>query len=439
MQALNMIFYTGIVLGVLVFIHELGHFLAAKFCGMRVDRFSIGFPPRAFGKKIGDTDYCVSWIPLGGYVKIAGMVDESFDTEFMNREPQPWEFRAKPMWARMFVICAGVIMNILLAIVIFWGIHYSKGRDTVETTEIGYVAEQSAAKKAGLLAGDKILSVNGTPTTHWEELQNVLYIDNMGDDLTININRNGKEQSVFIPHSYMPTLSEEASIGISIAHTVSIINSVELGMPAEKLGLLPADTLLTFNSKPVTSRQEIITYIKSHADSNIALEWKRGSEIMKGTTRVSKEGRIGISIGVAYTGPIKHIQFTVWEAFSEGINEVGRSVRLFYLTISKIFVGKAKVKDSFGGPLTIAKFASQSAELGMVTFLIFMAQLSMTLAIMNILPIPALDGGHLVMLIYEKVSRREIPNKIKLGIQQAGFILLLAFMAFVIYNDFTRF
>src|SRR5512136_2637880 len=128
------LFYFLVVIGILVLVHELGHFLAAKLCGMRVDRFSIGFPPRAFGKQFGETDYCVSWIPIGGYVKIAGMIDESFDTEFLQSEPQPWEFRAKPIWQKVIVLSAGVIMNILLAIAIFWGINVVQGKTVRDTT-----------------------------------------------------------------------------------------------------------------------------------------------------------------------------------------------------------------------------------------------------------------------------------------------------------------
>src|SRR5574341_1271131 len=167
MAVLNSIFYFVVTIGILVFIHELGHFLAAKFFGMRVDRFSIGFPPRAFGKKIGETDYCVSWIPIGGYVKIAGMVDESFDTQFIEQEPQPWEFRAKPIWQRMIVISAGVVMNILLAVFVFWGIIYNQGKVTRPTTEVGYVAPESPAAKAGIRVGDKILRSE----EHTSELQ----------------------------------------------------------------------------------------------------------------------------------------------------------------------------------------------------------------------------------------------------------------------------
>src|SRR5512143_40246 len=145
MEVISQIFYFIIIIGVLVLVHELGHFLAAKLFRMRVERFSIGFPPRAFGRKIGDTDYCVSWLPIGGYVKIAGMVDESLDLEHLNTPPQPWEYRAKPVWQRVIVISAGVIMNILLALAIFWGINLFKGKQFYAVTEIGYVAANSPA------------------------------------------------------------------------------------------------------------------------------------------------------------------------------------------------------------------------------------------------------------------------------------------------------
>src|SRR5512142_494343 len=176
------IFYFILTLGVLVLVHELGHFLAAKLFKMRVERFSIGFPPRAFGKQIGETDYCISWIPIGGYVKIAGMIDESFDTDYLEKSPEPWEFRAKPIWQRMIVISAGVIMNILLAIVIFWGINYFQGTIVRETTQVGYVMEGSPAAYAGLEAGDKIVAVNGQKITNWDQILSEIYLQAMGGD-----------------------------------------------------------------------------------------------------------------------------------------------------------------------------------------------------------------------------------------------------------------
>lgn len=437
MHILNMILYTMITLGVLIFIHELGHFLAAKLLGMRVDRFSIGFPPRAFGKKIGDTDYCVSWIPIGGYVKIAGMVDESMDTEFANKEPQPWEYRSKPIWARMTVISAGVIMNILLAVLIFSSIHYVQGSSIAETTEIGYVVEGSFFEKAGLVEGDKILSVNGKSITHWDEILPLIYIENLGNNITLNVERQGQHVQVYIPAKSIPSPSQSQA-GIMVAHTVAIIEGVELNMPASEMGLMVGDTIIAVNNIQV-NQPKVIKLIKANAGKQITMTLKRGSEILTSTTTVTEEGRIGIRIGSRYLGHSRKIEYSIVGATGEGLKDIKESVNLFYLTISKIFSGKTSVKESLGGPIAIAQLATQSAEYGFFMFIWFMAQLSMSLAIINILPIPALDGGHLIMLFFEKIFRREIPHKVKIAIQQTGLILLLAFMAFIIYNDISRF
>ena len=226
MPVLNNIFYFVITIGILVFVHELGHFLAAKFFGMRVDRFSIGFPPRAFGRKIGETDYCVSWIPIGGYVKIAGMIDESFDTDFADQEPQPWEFRSKPIWQRMIVISAGVTMNILLAVAIFWGIIYTQGKITRPVTEIGHVTSESPAAKAGLKAGDKILAINGHDVNRWEEIESLIYAETLGQDLTMDFTRKNESITLFIRRSDLPDIADER-FGILPAGVVPVVSRVE--------------------------------------------------------------------------------------------------------------------------------------------------------------------------------------------------------------------
>lgn len=441
MQVVNMVLYTAITLGVLIFIHELGHFLAAKLTGMRVDRFSIGFPPRAFGKVIGDTDYCISWVPLGGYVKIAGMVDETMDVAFAGTPPQPWEFRARPMWARMLVISAGVIMNVILAFTIFWSLQYSRGRVTIETTEIGFVADSSTAKTAGLRAGDIIRSINGAAVTSWDQIQTAIHIDNMGHDITMDVERQGSRTTISIPRSTIASPAEtgEDRFGIVPAHMAAVIEGVELGMPAEASGLTAGDTLTSVDGAAVSNSQQVVSTIRRSAGKTIALQWKRGKEILSAPTTVSKEGRIGIRIGSSYTGPSKILRYSIIESFSMAVGEVVQSVYLHYFTVKNIVVGRTSFRESMGGPIKIAQFATQSAEYGLASFLWFMANLSMSLAILNILPIPALDGGHLVMLLYEKIFRREIPHKVKIIIQQAGFAILLALMAFVIYNDISGF
>jgi regulator of sigma E protease len=437
MSLISTIFYTAIMIGALVFIHEFGHFITAKLTGMRVDRFSLGFPPRAFGKKIGDTDYCISWIPVGGYVKIAGMIDESMDTEYLKAEPQPWEFRSKPVWSKILVISAGVIMNLLLAFTIFWGIHIIRGTNIAETTEIGYVFPESPFAKAGLREGDRIQTVNGKKVTRWLDVQNEIYIEGLGDNIVMDIERNGRQEQVTIPAG-MISAPSDTSPGMLVAHTSTVIETLDQQMPAYSMGLRSGDTLLTVNDTTI-NQMKAIAIIRGNAGKNITATWKRGNDTLSGTTTVTDKGRIGIQIKSVYTGPSTYVRYSIFEAFGEAVADIGQSVHLIYLTFHKIFTGKASVKDSLGGPIAIAQLTTQTVEIGIIPFLWFMAQLSISLALLNILPIPALDGGHLVIIIYEKLFKREIPQKVKIVIQQVGFILLLAFMAFVIYNDLTRF
>lgn len=438
MQFLETIFYFVVTLGVLVFVHELGHFLAAKLCGMRVDRFSIGFPPRAFGKQIGDTDYCVSWIPIGGYVKIAGMIDESFDTEHLSSPPQDWEYRSKPIWQRMFVISAGVIMNILLAVAIFWGINYVQGKTIRETNEVGYVATGSPAETGGLRSGDRILRINGTTIEHWDMIFSLVYIENIGEDLRFHVLRGGEEIDLGIPRSLIPE-PNEIMFGIAPSNTELVVSAVEPGKPAEKLGLKPLDVILSLNGVPVGYDQGLRETVSGSAGKELVVEWRRGEQVMSGTTVPTDDGKIGIAFGARYVGPMRKVDYGLFEAFPEGVKDIVSATGLFVLQMKQIITGKVAVSQSVGGPIKIAQMATQTAELGLITYLGFMALLSISLAILNILPIPALDGGHLVFLIYEGVFRREIPVNIKMGIQKFGFALLLAFMAFVVYNDIISF
>ncbi|MDH3251306.1 MAG: RIP metalloprotease RseP [Ignavibacteria bacterium] len=438
MEFLEVAFYFIVTLGVLVFVHELGHFLAAKATGMRVDRFSIGFPPRAFGKKIGDTDYCVSWIPIGGYVKIAGMIDESFDTDHLNSPPQPWEFRSKPVWQRTIVISAGVIMNILLAVFIFWGINYAQGKIIRETTEIGYVAEESPAEVAGLQSGDKILRINGSPVEKWSDILNLIYIENLGDDINFVILRNGVELQKQLSRSSIPEPTE-ISFGVVPAQTEIVVNAVEPGKPAEKVGLKPMDVIVSLNGTPIRFDSKIKDIIQGNAGRPIEIQWKRNGELISGTITPTQDGLIGIGYGARYIGPTTRMEYTLFEAFPEGVKDLVSMSGLFARQLWQLITGKAAFSQSVGGPIKIAQMATQSAELGLVSYFGFMALLSISLALLNILPFPALDGGHLVFLVYEAIFRREIPVKIRMALQQAGLFLLLAFMVFVVINDIINF
>jgi regulator of sigma E protease len=437
MQVPLTIFYFLITIGILVLVHELGHFLAAKFFGMRVDRFSIGFPPRAFGKKIGETDYCVSWIPIGGYVKIAGMIDESFDTEYLNEEPKPWEFRSKPIWQRLIVICAGVAMNILLAVLIFWGLIVYQGKSVRPVTEIGYVIPESPAAKVGLRVGDKIQNISGTPVTHWEEIENLVYTDALSGNLSFNIVRGGQPAVITVPRPLTSEILEDR-FGMFPKGQLAHVSTVDAGKPAAEAGIAPGDLITKINGKPI-AYAELQESIKGNAGKRISVTLRRDDETKEVSLTPTAEGKIGVGFIPYYDGPVQVVRYSIFSALPEGIKDAWVMNWINLKSIFQILIGNVSFSKSVAGPITIAKFATRSAESGIVSFLGFMALLSINLALLNLFPFPALDGGHAVFLVYEGIFRREIPNKVKIALQQVGFLLLLVFMAFVLYNDIVRF
>ncbi|HTO95072.1 MAG TPA: RIP metalloprotease RseP [Bacteroidota bacterium] len=436
MQFLKTVLDFAITLGVLVFVHELGHFLAAKLCGMRVDRFSIGFPPRAFGKKIGETDYCVSWLPIGGYVKIAGMVDESMDVEFVNRPPEPWEFRSRPIWQRTVVLSAGVVMNLILALVIFWGVHYAAGRTLRETTYVAYVAEGSPAQRAGFLAGDSILSVDNRAVVAWEPMLDAL--EEGEGSAAVALRRTGRDTVLSVERKPLRDAGSTGS-GLVPAGTEIAVGPPEPGKPAERLGLKAQDVLIAINGTPIRDLQTVLRIVRQNAGNEITIEWRRGTEIMSGRTVPTSDGHIGIPIGESYSGPRVHISYSLAGALPAGARYMVFVTVSFAEQMWQLVTGKVSFAQSVGGPIKIAQLASQSSDLGLLTYLSFMALLSINLAIINILPFPALDGGHIAFLVYEAIFRREVPVQVKLGLQKVGIVVLLAFMAFVVVNDIIHF
>jgi len=350
---------TIIILSVLVFIHEFGHFITAKLSGMRVERFSIGYPPRMVGKKIGETDYCISWIPFGGYVKISGMVDESLDKESMEKEPGPREFRSKPWISKFLVISAGSLMNILFAFIVFLTLPFITGVPDQYSSEpiVGEVIEGRPAAKAGLQSGDKIVSIDDTNIESWNQLTDIVYASS-GKELLFTYVRNDSTHSVHIT-------------------------------PVEEKVL-------------VNEQGDIKT--------------------------------VGL-IGIGRKVTMRSIGF--FEGIGVGVHNAFMITKLFGISIYKLITGQQSIK-TLGGPIAISKMAGESARGGLLTFFQFMALLSLNLGILNLLPIPVLDGGHLVYLIIEGIIGKEIPAKVKLVIQQIGMVLILALMIFVIYNDLFR-
>jgi len=441
-----------ILVGILVFVHEMGHFLAARWCGVRTDVFAIGMGPRLFGwnRKTGfslgklpedldlegGTDYRLSAFPIGGYVKIVGMVDESMDTTFVAHKPEPWEFRSKNTLQKAFIISAGVIMNFLLAIVVFTALNFTEGKTMAATTTVGLLPESNPAAAAGLHEGDKITAVNGDPVRYFQDITRAIYIDHASEDVTLSVERDGMPMTVTFPRTSIPDQSSAQPVIPYSEHHYVVVSAILEKSPAEKAGLKVNDMIREVNGVRVASAEDLTAQIAQRMEDKepVTLTVIRDGHSRFVPVEPDENAKIGTGI-TAYHGSIAQIDYSFTEAISGGFNETLTITGGTFDLVKKLVMGEANLKKSVGGPLKIASIAQETASRGLSEFLRLMGILSVTLACMNILPIPALDGGHLVFIIVEGVIRREVPLKIRMAIQQVGFALLLIFMIFVLYND----
>lgn len=459
---------------ILVFVHELGHFLTAKYFGMRVERFSIGFPPTLLGRRYGNTEYAVGATPLGGYVKISGMIDESLDTDYTEQEPDPWEFRAKPVWQRIIVISAGVIFNVILAILIFAGIKWAEGDTYIpaQNVEQVYVDEGSVAHEIGLRTGDRILEVNGRPFERFDQISPPAIV--AADSLTVTVRREGEERRLVGPSDIITRLSraQNSGQGFGLGYYPPLIGQVQQGSPADSVGVRPGDRILAIEGDTVRFWQEMVTMIQETEGSAFQLRWRRPDSLhadslqVPGTavrsvgesrvfeasvTPMYDEDRERHLLGIVApsdtpTGRqllyreigVEQEAFGMLGALRAGTAEAWQTSRNIVVTLQRVITGRDDFRQSIGGPVMIAKVTSEAADAGLVPFWRLVALLSVTLAIMNFLPIPALDGGQFMFLVYEGIARRPPSVRVRLIAQQAGMILLLGFMAFVIFNDILR-
>ncbi|CUS80541.1 site-2 protease. Metallo peptidase. MEROPS family M50B [Candidatus Kryptobacter tengchongensis] len=439
MEVIKTIFYFAITIGVLVLVHEFGHFIAAKLSKMRVEVFSIGFGTRLIGKKIGETDYRISAFPLGGYVKIAGMVDESLDTGFLGSKPEPYEFRSRPFYQKFFVITAGVIMNMLLAVFLFWAVFMVQGKTFRDVNEVGYIVPNSPAFEAGFKEGDKVLTLNGKRINYWDDIIRIAFVDDLNKDLLFEVQRDGEKKFILIPREKIPEFSSEEILGILPKHIETMVMAVEPGRPAEKIGIQPKDVIISANDERIYSPSQLTSIIRSNAGKEITLKIKRNDKIFEQKVTPDPDGRIGVQITGVYNGPVKKESYNPIEALWIGVRETYRVSALTISGIKQLITGKIPIQKGIAGPIRIAKFATQSADIGFTAFLGFMAILSISLAFLNIFPFPGLDGGHLAILIIEGIIRKELSYKVKIAIQQVGIVILIILMIFVLYNDIVHF
>ncbi len=448
--------YFLLVVSIVVTVHELGHFWAARAVGVRVRVFSIGMGPRLLGYVSGHgwwfgrlpeellarggTDYRLSLLPIGGYVHIAGIVDENFDAAESTAPPQPWEFRAKRTWQKALILSAGVGMNFLTAMLLFAGIALVQGQSEPATTRVGYVLPDSPAWQWGFRSGDHIRAVDGKAVMSWGELLERLTLGGVATVRRVELVRaDGQPHTLEIPTAdILKHLSERSSLGLLPEGTRVVVLAVETLRPAGRAGLQAQDTLLRCSGEELVAVEQLIRCVQSHAGEELRLEWKRGADTLAAVVRPDADGKIGVQIATVYAGPQRRITYSVAEALGLGVRQSLAAAAGFVNAVVHIVRGELSLRESVGGPIRIAELASQQAELGVVNFLTFLALLSVTLAVINLLPLPALDGGHLVVVLLEGLLRRELPVRFKLALQQVGVVLLVTLMVLVLLNDLRR-
>lgn len=439
LNLLNTLLIFGGALMILVFVHELGHFLAAKLFGMRVERFSIGFPPRVWGFKKGDTDYCIGATPLGGYVKISGMIDESMDTEHLDKDPEPWEYRSKPVWQRIITITAGVIFNMILAFFIYFGMTYSNGKAVlpIEETQGIYVSETSILHEIGFQTGDKIVGVNGERVTYFNDL--VSSSELTSDNLNYTVLRGGREINIPVAPNYLDSLQSRGFI--SPQHTFpSKISSVPAGNPAAEAGLKPGDQIISANGESVAYWSQLVEIIQT-TEGTIEFGVQRGDSVFYASIAPDPNTKtIGIGIPTLDMAGATWVEYGLFESIVEGYNETAEQTVGILQGFARMITGDISVTQNLGGPIAIANITRDATDrAGWIGFWNITALLSITLAILNILPIPVLDGGHLVFLLYEGITRREPSEKVRIVAQNIGFFLMIALFIFVMFNDAFRY
>ena len=422
-------------LSILVGLHEAGHMFAAKYFGMRVEQFSIGFPPKIFGVKYGETEYTIGSIPLGGFVKISGMIDESMDVEAMKQEPKEYEFRSKPAWQRLIVMMGGIIVNVITGVVIFIIMEYTFGDryfPKEEVNKYGIVA-LDLGQQVGLETGDKIIQVNGNDYVRFRDVMSseALLVDNPN----YLVQRGEELIQIDLPENLIETLSEKGNIDRFIMPRYPFeVGQVAPGFPGDEAGLEEGDDIIAINGVPVKYYDEFEAEKLKYIGEEMTLTISRQEQQLDLTMVLDEDGRVGFN-AIRGIDPAFE-QFTFGEAVVSGTNRAFSAVWVNMVGLGKMITGKIDPRKSMMGPIGIARVFGGTWD--WERFWNITGMLSMILAFMNFLPIPALDGGHVMFLTYEMISGRAPGDKFLENAQKVGMVFLLALMVFIIGNDIWK-
>ncbi len=426
-------------LSLLVGLHELGHLLAAKYFGVRVEKFSIGFPPKIFGFKYGETEYCLSALPLGGYVKITGMIDESLDLEQMKSEPQPYEFRSKPAWQRLIIMLGGIIFNVILGVLIMVGIAFAYGEKYIPIEEVNKfgIEVNELGETLGLKTGDKIINVNGETPKSFRDLLDPSFI--LNDDSYYTINRDGQELKIPITSEFLQVYSsdkDEAKGFMSVREGKYPfhIKGIVPDRNAEQAGLKAKDRITKVNETLTPDFDSFQQILHQNAGKTLNFVVEREGKIMNLPVSVAKDSTIGVRIENEMKFVERPYSFT--ESLEVGTGMAFGVIGVQAMAYKKMAKGDINVSESLSGPLGMILFFG--SEFDAYRFWRITGLLSMVLALMNLLPIPALDGGHVMFLLYEMVSGRPPSDKFLEVAQKIGMVLILCLMVFAFGNDIWK-
>lgn len=442
MDFLSIAFQLILSLSILVVLHECGHFFPARWFKTRVEKFYLFFDPwfSLFKIKRGDTEYGIGWIPFGGYVKISGMIDESMDKEQMKQPPQPWEFRSKKAWQRLIIMIGGVTVNFILGFVIFAMLLFAYGKKYIKTEDAKYgIAVDKPGEELGLKDGDKVIAINDEMLAELSA-QKVKKGIVLGTAQTLTIDRNGEKTKISIDPSFARKLTsaEYKDYDLFFPRFPQEVSEVSKGSLAEKAGIKAGDRIIAVNGKSLPYLHEFAQDLRSHKNELIALSVLRQKDTLALQVQMDSTSRIGISNkGQEEFLTLSRKKYGFVESFPAGVKE-----SMVFLTdqlkaFGQMFRGQINAKDNLGSVFSIAKMFDPSWD--WERFWRITGMLSIILAFFNILPIPALDGGYVLFLIYEIISGKKPSDKFMEYVTYAGFILLMGVMIFALGNDISKF
>ena len=425
-------------LSLLVIVHEFGHFIAARAFGMRVEKFYLFFD--AYGKKLfsfkkGDTEYGIGWLPLGGYVKISGMVDESMDKDQIEAEPQPWEFRSKPAWQRLIVMLGGIILNIVLGYIIFTGKIAYFGEQKVLTEYVNdnggiYVPEFASA--SGFMTGDKILKINNEPVPYFNDIMPKYLL--FSENSTATVIRDGEEKEVKLSNNFLELATDNKNQPIISARTPFVVDSIMPKSEALKAGLQKGDKIIGVNEESIYYFDDLTSSLSNLKGETTELKVLRNGDSVQLNAKVTEKGTLGFAIAPAGMGKADTLlTFTFGESLLRGWSSSKEALVQQAIGIKSLIVGKLNFMKSVSSPIGIAKIYGSTFNWQKFWFLTGL--LSFVLAIMNLLPIPALDGGHVVFLLIEIVRGKPMSDNVMMKAQMVGFIIIMGIMVLAVFSD----